>query len=93
MYPGTSLVELKLIKLNIIKKNPKKEKKFLLFSSNLIFFSNKKINDPIENSNNLKGNKKKLTLLPKYIMDSAKDKKKIIKIINFKLFLNKFHVI
>ena len=84
MYPGTSLAELKLIKLNTIKKNPKKENKFLLFSSNLIFLSNKKINDPIENSNNLKGIKKKLTLLPIYIIDSAKDKTKIIKSINFK---------
>ena len=60
MYPGTLLVESKLIKLNIIKKNPKKDKIFLLSSNNLIFFSIKKINDPIENSNNLKGIKKKL---------------------------------
>ena len=60
MYPGTLLAELKLMKLNIIKKNPKKEIIFLLFSNNLIFFSIKKINDPIANSNNLKGIKKNL---------------------------------
>ena len=79
MNPGTLLVELKLIKLNIIKKKPKKEKIFLLFSKNLIFFSVKKMNAPIENSNNLNGIKKKLTFLPIYKTDSVRDKTNIIK--------------